>query len=223
MSQFTQKIMNFTRLIGKKHYSDVFVVGGYKWWAIGFFTYQTSCSCMMFLGCFYLCNFRVFDADMFLSSTRGIMWSTYWYTWMLPTWPICSNFAWARKVPNMTLFMGYIVCSGCSKWGYCAIKSSSRAKWAAVRKSEVDLPAPASRDELGSNVQFSGCCIYILKFRFLCIVYWMYARPLSPECITMMNHGDCQFRPFFASNVPAYSFHHIACGSRVPFCCSWVW
>ena len=30
-SRFTWTIENFTRLNGKKHYSDVFVVGGFKW------------------------------------------------------------------------------------------------------------------------------------------------------------------------------------------------
>lgn len=30
-SRFTWTIASFTRLNGKKHYSDVFVVGGYKW------------------------------------------------------------------------------------------------------------------------------------------------------------------------------------------------
>ena len=30
-SRFTWKIDNFSRLNAKKHYSDVFVVGGFKW------------------------------------------------------------------------------------------------------------------------------------------------------------------------------------------------
>lgn len=30
-SRFTWTIENFTRVSGKKHYSDVFVVGGFKW------------------------------------------------------------------------------------------------------------------------------------------------------------------------------------------------
>ena len=30
-SRFTWKIENFSRLNTKKHYSEVFVVGGYKW------------------------------------------------------------------------------------------------------------------------------------------------------------------------------------------------
>jgi ubiquitin carboxyl-terminal hydrolase 7 len=31
MSRFTWTIRNFTRFNGKKLYSDVFVIGGYKW------------------------------------------------------------------------------------------------------------------------------------------------------------------------------------------------
>jgi ubiquitin carboxyl-terminal hydrolase 7 len=31
MSRFTWTIKNFTRFNGKKLYSDVFVIGGYKW------------------------------------------------------------------------------------------------------------------------------------------------------------------------------------------------
>jgi ubiquitin carboxyl-terminal hydrolase 7 len=30
-SRFTWTIENFTRFNGKKHYSEVFVVGGFKW------------------------------------------------------------------------------------------------------------------------------------------------------------------------------------------------
>jgi hypothetical protein len=37
-----------------------------------------------------------------------------------------------------------------------ASKATKEQNGAAVRKSEVDLPAPASRDKLGSSVQFSG-------------------------------------------------------------------
>jgi hypothetical protein len=35
-------------------------------------------------------------------------------------------------------------------------KAVAEQNGAAVRKSEVDLSAPASRDKLGSSVQFSG-------------------------------------------------------------------
>lgn len=31
-SRFTWRIENFTRLNAKKHYSDAFVVGGFKWY-----------------------------------------------------------------------------------------------------------------------------------------------------------------------------------------------
>jgi hypothetical protein len=63
-------------------------------------------------------------------------------------------------------------------------KAVAEQNGAAVRKSKVDLPAPTSRDELGSNVQFSGWCIYILISSGFCplstenickaIVSWMY-------------------------------------------------
>jgi hypothetical protein len=84
-SRFTWTIANFTRLSGKKHYSDVFVVGGFKWLALGLFTYfYTSCSCRM--SC--LGNIGGFDdAGVFLFSPRGITWSTCPCTWMLPTRP----------------------------------------------------------------------------------------------------------------------------------------
>lgn len=39
-SRFTWKIENFSRLNTKKHYSDTFIVGGYKWYVLAFLVFQ---------------------------------------------------------------------------------------------------------------------------------------------------------------------------------------
>jgi hypothetical protein len=57
MSRFTWTIRNFTRFNGKKLYSDVFVIGGYKWWALNSFTSSATQSLVMFLSIHNVCLF----------------------------------------------------------------------------------------------------------------------------------------------------------------------
>jgi hypothetical protein len=75
---------------GKKHHSEVFVIGGFKWWAPGPSTVMPVETVEFFLPLLFfrvLVTFVDLHGDVCWFYPRGTMWTTSQCTWMLPTQP----------------------------------------------------------------------------------------------------------------------------------------
>ena len=110
-SRFTWRIDNFSRMNTKKRYSDIFVVGGYKWYHNHLFSFSFSFSYCCFaliylflLGLWYI-SLCFGLAGVCLFFPRETMWIICLCIWMLRTLQICHmagvdmhNLAWELSI-----------------------------------------------------------------------------------------------------------------------------
>lgn len=109
-SRFTWRIDNFSRMNTKKLYSDIFVVGGYKWYCHHFFLFDIAALL------WYICSsLASFDRSLFalagvcLFFPRETMWIICRCIWMLRIHQICHmggvdmhSLAWELSIKFIT-------------------------------------------------------------------------------------------------------------------------
>lgn len=81
-SRFTWCIENFSKRNVRKHYSDDFIVGGYKWW-VKTKDMLIASICVLDIYRAWFSAFCCLLAGECSSSPEEIMWNTFQCTWML--------------------------------------------------------------------------------------------------------------------------------------------